>query len=255
MYISEVKSNHFSLTDVFKISTTLEFKRKFDESLHIVEKFLTICKNPAVSFGGGKDGTAVLILAQHIFPNIKIICADPPNPIDGRNLHINNVINNGSGKIIRCNYFWNVYDVLNGKEKYPEGLKMKALKEKQAELKIDGIIWGCRNSESRSRQINFARNGYIYQVKDGTWRCQPIAKWTAEESLALAFASGYPINPVYEKMDGIYNLDNLHDGTWWPHGVDDTKGYWLKKYYPQHYENYLSAQKVYQAQEFISCSW
>lgn len=255
MLMSEIKSNHFSLSDVFKISTTLEFKRKFDEALHIIEKFLSICQNPAVSFGGGKDGTAVLILAQHIEPNIKIICADPPNPLDGRDEHINKVMQNCNSEIIRCSYYWNVDNVLNFNEKYPEGLKMKVLKAKQAELEIDGIIWGCRNSESRSRQINFSRNGYIYRVKDGTWRCQPIAKWSAEEALALAFATGYPINPVYEKMDGIYNLDNLHDGTWWPHGADDMKGYWLKKYYPQHYEQYISATKIYQNSKFAPCAW
>ena len=33
--------------------------------------------------------------------------------------------------------------------------------------------------------------------------------------LCIGLATGYPINPVYEKMEGIFNLDRLHDGTWW----------------------------------------
>lgn len=255
MFLSDIKSNHFKLTDVFKISSTLEFKRKFDESLKIIEHFLTLCDNPAVSFGGGKDGTAVLILAQQIKPDIKVICADPPNPIDGREEHLNNVINNIKCKIYRCEYNWNVDSVLNGEIPYPDGLKMKILQLKQKELNIDGIIWGCRNSESRGRAINFAKNGYIYQVKDGTYRCQPIAKWSAEEALALAFATGYPINPIYEKMEGIYNLDNIHDGTWWPHGDDSSKKYWLKKYYPQHLECYEKAEKIEKIKVYKSCVW
>lgn len=195
-----------------------------------------ISKMPAfICFGGGgKDGTAVLILAQMIKPDILVICADPPNPLPDRQEHIDNCTHSGIiNNIIRVPYDWDVQAVLSGIIKYPDGLKMRLLHEQQKISNIDGIIWGCRNSESRTRQINFANNGYIYQVADGTYRCQPIAKWTPEEALALALATGYPINPVYAKMDGIYNLDDLHDGTWWPHGYDDTKQFWIKKYYPE----------------------
>ncbi len=255
MYLSDIKSQHFKLSDVFKISSTLEFKRKFDDALKVIEHFFTLCNNPAVSCGGGKDGTAVLILAQYIKPDIKVICADPPNPIDGRDEHLNNLFNNTKCKIYRCEYNWDVESVLKGDLIYPDGFKMKVLQQKQKELNVDGIIWGCRNSESRSRTINFAKNGYIYQVKDGTYRCQPIAKWSPEEVLALAFATGYPINPIYEKIEGIYNLDHIHDGTWWPHGDDCSKKYWIKKYYPQHLDNYEKAEKLTKSYNYKSCIW
>ena len=248
------KANKFNLTDCQKLACTNEFKQKVNDALKIIEYFLTICKKPAVSFGGGKDGTAVLILAQMIKPDILVICADPPNPLPDRQTHIDNCIHNGINNIIRVPYDWDVQAVLDGNIKYPDGLKMKLLHKSQEDNEIDGIIWGCRNSESRGRTINFAKNGYIYQVDDGTYRCQPIAKWTPEEALCLALATGYPINPVYEKMDGIFNLDDLHDGTWWPHGADDTKQFWIKKYYPDYYDSYLNAIAV-DTGKFINCKW
>lgn len=237
----------FKLTDCVKLAHTTDFAHKLEEALKTVEYFLTITKNPAVSFGGGKDGTAVLILAQMIDPNISVICADPPNPLPDRNTHIINFLNTCSTKITRIPYDWDVDAVLNGVEEYPEKLKIKTLNALRQEKEYDGIIWGCRNSESNQRRINFARNGYIYQVADGTYRCQPIAKWTAEESFALALLFDYPVNPVYEKMDGIYNLDGLHDGTWYPHGNTksvDFKRDWIKKYYPDYYDLYLRAIEI-----------
>lgn len=252
MTIKEIKSSGFKLSDCLKLAPTLEFRRKHDEALKIIELFLNSVKHPAVSCGGGKDGTAALILAQEIMPNITVLCADPPNPLDGRAEHIENLFQAVKGEIIRVPYNWNVKAVLSGAEQYPEGLKMRMLKQAQKEADIDGIIWGCRNSESRAREINFSKNGYIYRVSDGTWRCQPIAKWSAEDVIALALACGYPINPLYENLDGMAGIDDVHDGTWFPHGAGDSKQWWIKKYYPQHYDDYLAALKIHKG-NFIEC--
>lgn len=243
MRINEIKSEHFNLTDVAKIASTVGFQKKFLEAQKITEEFIGQCKKPAVSFGGGKDSMAVLIIAQTIDPYIQVICANPPNPLTGREEHLRNVTQVCTPNIIFCDYKWDVDAVLAGEMKYPAGTKQAVLRETQKHIGIDGIIWGCRNSESRGRTMNFARNGYIYTSQD-VKVCQPIAKWSAFEVLALACVTGYPINPVYEKMDGFYNLDQLHDGTWWPHDTNSEKGAWLKKYYPEHYEKYLMASRL-----------
>lgn len=246
--------HQFKLSDCAKIACTKAFHQKVDDAIKIIEYFFTLTENPVVSFGGGKDGTAVLILAQMVKPDINTICADPPNPLPDRQQHIDNCIHSITPNIVRVPYDWDVVSVLAGVQKYPDGLKMQELNRFQKSNRIDGIIWGCRNSESRSRQINFHKNGYVYQVADGTYRCQPIATWSAEESLALALVTGYPINPVYEKMEGIFNLDDLHDGTWWPHGCDDSKQFWIKKYYPDYYEYYLRA-IPFANQKYTNCRW
>ncbi len=252
MMIGDMRREGFSLSDCMKLIPTLEFRRKHDEALKTIEYFLTLSHNPAVSCGGGKDGTAALILAQEVKPNITVICADPPNPLDGRDEHLTDLFGVIKSEIIRVPYDWDVAAVLRGEQPYPEGLKMRMLAQAQKQANIDGIIWGCRNSESRARTFNFAKNGYIYRVSDGTYRCQPIAKWSAMEVIALAFVCGYPVNPLYEKLDGMSSIDDVHDGTWFPHGSDDMKMWWIKKYYPQHYEEYLAAVKIYNS-EFVEC--
>ena len=243
MRLFEMKSEHFELSDVAKIASTLDFHRKFAEAQKITEDFIAMCKKPAVSFGGGKDSMAVLIIAQTIDPDIMILCADPPNPLTGREEHLRNVSQVCHSDIIHVSYDWDVRAVLNGELKYPDGLKKTILWQAQLEHEIDGIIWGCRISESWGRRMNFAKNGYIYD-NGRTKICQPIAKWSAYEVLALACVTGYPINPVYEKMDGYYDLDRIHDGTWWPHETSGVKGDWIKRYYPEHYENYKTAEAL-----------
>lgn len=58
-----------------------------------------------------------------------------------------------------------------------------------------------------------------------------------QDSLCLAMLFDAPINPVYIKMDGIGNMEHLHDGTWWPHGKNDREG-WMKKHYPDYFDLY-----------------
>lgn len=257
MNLNDLKSkrtemNRFRLTDIKKYSSTLNFKRKVNQSLNILETFFESCESSLISCGGGKDSTAVALLGKMITKNITIICANPPNPLPDRPSHNKNLSEFLNCKWIDIEYGWNVDEVINGDERYPAGLKMKILSAFSKENKIDGIVLGLRDSESLARKINHAINGSIYALKDGSKRCLPIAKWTAEDVLALALSQDAPVNPVYEKMDGVYNLDCLHDGTWWAHGLAD-KGAWIKRYYPDYYDLYLKSVSI--GDKYISCEY
>ena len=58
------QKNMETLLDFKKFSKTLEFGRKVDEAMRALDVFFETCENPAVSCGGGKDGTAVALLAR-----------------------------------------------------------------------------------------------------------------------------------------------------------------------------------------------
>lgn len=234
--------NHESLQDIKKYAYTLEFRRKLDHALDILYAFLNGTKNPVISCGGGKDGTAVALLAKMIGAHVPIICANPPNPLPDREAHKQELKQWLGEKWNDIEYMWDVQKVLDGEEKYPEGLKMKALSKYQKDHGIDGVIFGIRAAESNARKINLALHGEIYHVKDGS-RCQPIAKWNAKDSLCIAMMMDAPINPVYVKMDGIGDMEQLHDGTWWPHGMED-RANWIKRYYPDYYDLYIAALKT-----------
>ncbi len=247
MFINDVhakshQDKQYCLKDLQKYAKTIQFRRKLDHSCKVLDAFLCNTKNPVISCGGGKDGTAIALLAKLIGAHVPIVCANPPNPLPDRETHIKNLKQWLPEQWTDISYDWDVESVLSGRKEYPEGLKMRVLSEYQEQEAIDGVIFGIRARESRKREINLAAHGEIYKSKSGM-RCQPIARWTAEESLCLALLMDAPINPVYIKMDGCGNLEQLHDGTWWAHGLQDKSG-WIKRYYPDYYDLYEQSIKV-----------
>ena len=76
-----------SLLDMEKYARTIDFQRKVDDAMRTLDNFYRITKNPVISCGGGKDGTAVALLSIRIGSNAPIVCADPPNPLPDREQH------------------------------------------------------------------------------------------------------------------------------------------------------------------------
>lgn len=241
------------LADCAKLSRTLLFRRKVDASLRRLDAFFSVTGNPVVSFGGGKDSTALAILARMAEPSVLLVCADPPNPLPDREGHVLNVAGWLGGRCVRVPYPWDVDAVLDGRKRYPEGLKMRVLTKWHRENGIDGVALGVRAQESGQRKLVLGIRGPVYRVKTG-WRCCPLSDWTAEETIALALMQDAPVNPVYTKQDGTLDFNRIHDGTWWPHGLGDSYG-WLRRWYPDFAELYRRASVVQAGKISPVCSW
>lgn len=253
LHAESCMANKNKLTDIAKYAHTIEFRNKLDRSLATLDAFLNRTNNPVISCGGGKDGTAIALLAYMLGANVPYVTADPPNPLPDRAEHNKELMRWLGGTWYNVPYDWDVKAVLDGREQYPDGLKMQMLSEFQREHGIDGVVFGIRAAESRKRAINLAMRGEIYETDSGA-RCQPIARWTAEDSLCLALLLDAPINPVYLKMDGAGDMEQLHDGTWWPHGIEDRAG-WIKRYYPDYFDLYERALKVCGKSESKPCDY
>lgn len=232
---------------------TLGFRRKYDMALHHVENFLAMAKRPVIACGGGKDSTAAAILARRVDPRIPIVCGDPPNPLSDREAHIIALASWLGGSFLRVPYAWDVRSVLDGQKPYPESLKMKVLAAWHKAHGVDGVIFGLRSEESRSRQALLRWKGAIYAMKAG-WRCCPVGQMSAEEVLCVALLHDAPINPVYSRQKGNLNFNLIRDGTWWPHGYTDISG-WVREYYPEHYEDHIRAGQVYDAHKSRICQY
>lgn len=237
---ASMDANRETLSDLGKYAHTLTFQRKLDASKQVLDAFIAQTDNPIISCGGGKDGTAIALLAKLIGADVPYVTANPPNPLPDREQHNQSLMEYLGGEWHIVPYDWDVRAVLDGEQDYPDGLKMRKLSEFQHAHRVDGVIFGIRAAESRARRINLAQHGMIYKLADGTMRCQPIARWTAEDSLCLALLMDAPINPVYVKMDGVGSMEQLHDGTWWPHGLQDRTG-WIRRYYPEYLDLYNKA--------------
>ena len=110
-----------SLLDMEKYARTIDFQRKVDDAMRTLDNFYRITKNPVISCGGGKDGTAVALLSIRIGSNAPIVCADPPNPLPDREQHksaLRDYLGVGWSSVP---YDWDVEAVLSGDQKYPEG--------------------------------------------------------------------------------------------------------------------------------------
>lgn len=247
----EARDASVRLMDCMKLSRTLAFRRKYDAAKKRVEDFLRLSARPVISCGGGKDSTAISIIARSVEHSIPILCADPPNPLADREPHVQALLSWLGGDTTRIAYDWNVDAVLHGENPYPEGLKMRVLSNWQREHGVDGVILGIRASESKTRRINLWQRGFVYSVQGG-YRCQPIADMSAAETLCVALMHDAPINPVYTKQAGILDFDMIHDGTWWPHGYLDTSS-WIRRYYPDIYTAHMQARAVYRAEKSLIC--
>lgn len=241
------------LADIGKYAHTLDFQRKVNESLRTLDAFFMATENPVISCGGGKDGTAIALLAKSLGADVTYVTADPPNPLPDREEHNKQLRKWIGGKWEIIPYPWNVEKVLSGEEKYPDRLKIKTLSEWQKSHDIDGVVFGIRSEENKTRLYNYAARGEIYRTFDGGLRCTPIVKWSAEDSLCLALYLDAPINPVYRKMDGVQNLELLHDGTWWAHDMGEHGG-WIKRYYPDFYELYCQSISI-ESQKYLPCTY
>lgn len=74
---------------------------------------------------------------------------------------------------------------------------LAVLHEKQQELDCSVVFLGLRSQESRSRYLNLAKRGELYQLKNGEWRCCPLGRWTAEDVFAYLIEHEIEINPCY----------------------------------------------------------
>lgn len=257
MNFSDFNAREKPLTKLKAVCGTLQFQRKVADAQRTAEQFFKLTDNPVVSCGGGKDSTATALIAKSVNSDVKIVCANPPNPLPDRENHNNELRRYLGGTWIDVPYHWDVNSVLRGESKYPSGLKMNMLKKFQLESHIDGVMFGIRSAESKIRAINFRTRGDLYPTKEG-WRCTPIVKFTAEEALAIAIWMGAPINPVYEKTYLSPNLEYLHDGTWWCHNPGqyaDVVGGWMKYHYPQHYEDYMASVAIQGVKANEVCSY
>jgi 3'-phosphoadenosine 5'-phosphosulfate sulfotransferase (PAPS reductase)/FAD synthetase len=74
---------------------------------------------------------------------------------------------------------------------------LRPLDDKRQELGCDGVFLGLRAAESHARAMNIYTRGMLYDRKDGTRRCCPLAFWTTEDVFAYLTEHEVEINPCY----------------------------------------------------------
>lgn len=222
---------------------TLEYRRLRDSAVRTIEDWRGRCARPVVSVSGGKDSTLLLSLCREIDPSIPAYRADPPNPLPDRPAFVRDLQLHAGGPWVVVPYPWDVEAVLDGRERYPAGLKVRRLLEAMRRDAVDGVALGIRAAESKARTMNFRARGRVYTPSDGITRCTPLVDWRAEQVIgALLAEDRLPLNPVYHRMSAAPDLERVRDGTWWPVGPDGRS--WLAAHYPEVVQLYDRARAV-----------
>lgn len=228
------------------LATTREHARLRDQALRAITRWRSECRRPVVSVSGGKDSTVLLLLAREVDPTIPALRADPPNPLPDRPEHVDALRQAAGGEWWIEPYPWDVSGVLAGDVAYPDGLKVRRLTDRMRAEGVDGVALGIRAAESAPRRRHLSSRGLVYRRADGLCVCAPLAWWSAEHVLGeLLIRDALPINPVYTHLDGFpLGLEDLRDGTWWPHGRHEGRESWMQRYYPDVYPLFCSARSA-----------
>lgn len=229
-------------------SETTAYKRKIEKSKTVIQTFLQEHGSDAyVSLSAGKDSTAMAHLVWSIDPTIKMMSQkdslDFPTELDYLNTLKTDygfdltVItpNVNLWEVIKTTDFLN--DVHSRGTEFSDSYFYGLIREFQQNTGLSSVFLGLRAEESKQRQWNFKKRGFIY--KNNTWQqwvCQPLALWSGFDVMAYLFENRIPILDVYFKTKFVKYPHDIRKSWILPsHQASQGQISWLRYYYPDEY--------------------
>lgn len=206
--------------------------KKVTNSINIIKEFLTICKNPYLSWSTGKDSTCALSLLRLVNENIDVIHFDLGVELPNTEEYKKNFKDIKTLKAkpslleVMQEYGWESKECrkANFIDKLLEGTD------------YDGHIMGLRYDESKERGFLWER-GPIYKKSNGIWVCNPIYNWNLEDVFAYLVSSDIPIHPHYY-IKSNQPLEHRRVGGYVAgrnRGATVGRFYWFKEQYPEEF--------------------
>lgn len=237
-----------SYWDGIKVYAKLEaHRKKVERSKRIIENFLELTDgNAMVSWSGGKDSTALAHLVASIKPDIAIISEKDDLDFPGEKEYVKSVAEKFGWNLTIIEPEESLWEFVKKEVNVTEDIHSRAallskrffypLMEKM-NRSFKGVFLGLRAEESKHREKNFQTRGFIYQKKDRSWICIPIAHWTADDVFAYLIAHDIPILDIYKKFEPFFDSPKHIRKAWWIPGGNARHGYvsWLRYHYPDLY--------------------
>lgn len=204
-----------------------------------IDRFLLICDRPYLSFSGGKDSSAMLVLFYEIgATDIPVLTQADDMDWPFKRGHCHKVIQMlGFSDYTYQEASDSVSDqVFSGSDQIDiSDLFYGVISDFASKRNRNGFCMGIRAQESVKRRITIAKAACRpwFSFKDGLWRAYPMGNLTGEDVFAILLSRGVPYAEIYDKHGG----DPPHSlrFSWYcnPEFFHRGQMQWLKKYYPE----------------------
>lgn len=209
-----------------------------------------LAKNPRgfISWSGGKDSTAAVVLAKRIAPEIPVVFFDSgieyPENIEylqkitdllDLNFHI---IHTGDVLGLIIEHAW--YD--HYRDARDVGVSMREVKiempsARAHEIYGPGRIWGLRADESNGRAALLRPTRGTTRYLNGQVACAPLWNWSSSDVTGFLSKEGIPENPIYTRLTEIgVPIKEQRAGALFDGGLDFGRITWLKRGWPHLYD-------------------
>ena len=201
-----------------------------------------------VSWSGGKDSTAVLLLAYEHDPEVPVVwfdsgCEFPENRdyIHGvaGSLGLNFHVIKAEPDAVTLLQSTGAWD--HTAPTIPAGLHEKVVLEparKARGMFPGGEMWGLRATESTARKMLLSPGKGTFRRSDGTMVCSPIWDWKEDSDVeSYILSRGVELNPVYAKLRSLgatgkdLRVGLMVDGS----NVQFGRFTWLRRGWPEIY--------------------
>ncbi len=188
-------------------SKTRQFNLRVEESRNVIGIALETGRF-VISWSTGKDSTAMAHLIKSIDPETPIMIQYDDCDWPTKRAYADRICKSLGWEPHNVFPKFSVWEAV---EKYQVGIEdicsincsitqeafLKPLDQMRQSLGCNGVFLGLRAEESNPRKWNFRSRGFLYQIKDGTWRCLPMTRWSALDAFAYHVKHGIEINPCY----------------------------------------------------------
>lgn len=166
---------------------------------------------PYVAFSGGKDSLCVLALAHETLQDVTAIWTDdeleyPEQPayIPAVCAALGVTLRIKTGTQTHNGWFRSWTDAPYWREPLPGTVVTReSVRVLAPQWGYPVTILGLRREENARRDRYLTAKGRLHQLRDGTWRCNPLAGWTVDEVWALIAGWDLPYSPVYDVLTTI----------------------------------------------------
>ncbi len=219
------------------------FKRSIEKHRDVLRRFKDSCERPYFSFSGGKDSSAMLVLAAELgMTDIPVFTQGDNLDWDYKKELCYSIIQQLG--FTDYSYIESTHSVLYDLSISVEEISMqKCWDDLVADFvksrNRDGFAMGIRQQESLGRNYTLKKaykNGLVQKCADGLIHAYPVAFLKGEDIFSIIVTSGIPYAEIYDRSDDDPPHKMRFSWMFKPGITQSTGGIgWLKNYYPEQY--------------------